>query len=243
MPHFANFPDVLYRFGNELDPVIFQKLGTYVDIIDQVKDDITAYADYTVLDGERADILSYKIYGDIRYYWLFYYINDNIREEGWPLSSQEVFEQMEKYYPHQFIRTFDNWFKSDFKIGNRATGKKSGAFGDIVQTHPDLGQIIVKVENNFTFQRAEAVEAGFGFFNPDTVFVQGFGKQYNAVHHYEDANGNYIDINPLQDAPSNVTPITFSDRFIAENEKRKRIRIIKPDIVNQIYSEFNKALK
>ena len=243
MPHFANFPDVLYRFGNELDPVIFQKLGTYVDIIDQVKDDITAYADYTVLDGERADILSYKIYGDIRYYWLFYYINDNIREEGWPLSSQEVFEQMEKYYPHQFIRTFDNWFKSDFKIGNRATGKKSGAFGDIVQTHPDLGQIIVKVENNFTFQRAEAVEAGFGFFNPDTVFVQGFGKQYNAVHHYEDANGNYIDIDPLQDAPSNVTPITFSDRFIAENEKRKRIRIIKPDIVNQIYSEFNKALK
>jgi len=243
MPHFANFPDVLYRFGNELDPVIFQKLGTYVDIIDQVKDDITAYADYTVLDGERADILSYKIYGDIRYYWLFYYINDNIREEGWPLSSQEVFEQMEKYYPHQFIRTFDNWFKSDFKIGNRATGKKSGAFGDIVQTHPDLGQIIVKVENNFTFQRAEAVEAGFGFFNPDTVFVQSFGKQYNAVHHYEDANGNYIDIDPLQDAPSNVTPITFSDRFIAENEKRKRIRIIKPDIVNQIYSEFNKALK
>ena len=243
MPHFTNFPLVLYRFGNELDPVIFQKLGTYVDIIDQVKDDITVYADYTVLDGERPDILSYKIYDDIRYYWLFYYVNDHIREEGWPLSAQEVFDQMEKYYPHQFIRTFDNWFKSDFKLGNRATGKKSGAFGDIVQTHPDLGQIIVNVENSFSFQRAEVVEAGFGFFNPDTINVQFTGKQYNAVHHYEDANGNYVDIDPLQPDPSNVTPITFSERFIEENEKRRRIRIIKPDVINQIYSEFNKALK
>jgi hypothetical protein len=243
MPHFANFPSVFYRFGNELDPVIFQKLGTYVDIIDQVKDDITSYADYTILDGERADTLSYKLYGDIRYYWLFYYVNDNIREEGWPLTAQEVFTQMEKYYPHQFIRTLDNWFKSDFKIGNRATGKKSGAFGDIVQTHPDLGQIIVNVENSFTFQKSEAVEAGFGFFNPDTINVQAFGRQYDAVHHYEDANGNYVDIDPLQVAPSLATPITFSDRFIAENENRKRIRIIKPDIINQIYSEFNKALK
>jgi len=243
MPHFANFPSVFYRFGNELDPVIFQKLGTYVDIIDQVKDDITSYADYTILDGERADTLSYKLYGDIRYYWLFYYVNDNIREEGWPLTAQEVFTQMEKYYPHQFIRTLDNWFKSDFKIGNRATGKKSGAFGDIVQTHPDLGQIIVNVENSFTFQKSEAVEAGFGFFNPDTINLQAFGRQYDAVHHYEDANGNYVDIDPLQVAPSLVTPITFSDRFIAENENRKRIRIIKPDIINQIYSEFNKALK
>ena len=243
MPHFANFPSVFYRFGNELDPVIFQKLGTYVDIIDQVKDDITSYADYTILDGERADTLSYKLYGDIRYYWLFYYVNDNIREEGWPLTAQEVFTQMEKYYPHQFIRTLDNWFKSDFKIGNRATGKKSGAFGDIVQTHPDIGQIIVNVENSFTFQKSEAVEAGFGFFNPDTINVQAFGRQYDAVHHYEDANGNYVDIDPLQVTPSLVTPITFSDRFIAENENRKRIRIIKPDIINQIYSEFNKALK
>ena len=243
MPHFQNFPSVLYRFGNELDPVIFQKLGTYVDIIDQVKDDITAYADYTVLDGERADILSYKIYGDIRYYWLFYYINDNIREEGWPLSSQEVFTQMEKYYPHQFIRTFDNWFKGDFKIGNRATGKKSGAFGDIMQTHPDLGQIIVANDSGFNFQKSEVVEAGFGFFNPDTINIQATDKQYNAVHHYEDADGNYVDIDPLQDAPSTVTPITFAERFIDENEKRKRVRIIKPEVINQLFNEFNRALK
>jgi len=243
MPHFRNYPKVLYRFGNELDPVVAQNLGTYVDIIDQVKDDITIYTDYTILDGDRPDILSYRLYGDIRYYWLFYYINDKIKEEGWPLTAQEVFEQMGKYYPHQFIRTFDNWFKGDFKIGNRATGKKSGAFGNIVQTHPDLGQIIVDVENSFDFQAAEVVEAGFGFFNPDTINVQFAGKQYNAVHHYEDANGNYVDIDPLQAAPSVVTPVTFSERFIAENENRKRIKIIRPDVIGQIYSEFNKALR
>ena len=243
MTIFNNYPYTFYNFGNEIDPVIIQNLGTYVDIVDQVKDDITIYTDYNVRDGDRPDILSYKFYGDIRYYWLFFYINDHIREQGWPLTTQEVFEQMQKYYPHDFIRTYDNWFKSDFKIGNRATGKKSGALGDIVQTHPDLGQIIVANNTGYSFQKSEVVEAGFGFTNPDTIFVQGFGPQYDAVHHYEDADGNYVDINPLQPAPSLVTPITFAERFIAENDKRRKIRVISPGVITQIYSEFNKALK
>ena len=243
MSHFKHFPKVLYNFGNEISPVIFQKLGTYVDIIDQVRDDITIYSDYTVLDNDRPDILSYNLYGDVQYYWLMFYVNDSLREEGWPLTANEVQEQMEKYYPHDFIRTYGNWFKSDFKIGNRATGKKSGAFGDIVQTHPDLGQIIVANNSGFDFQKAETVEAGFGFFNPDTIEIQATDKQYNAVHHYEDAAGNYVDIDPLQEAPSTVTPITFAERFIEENEKRKRIRIIKPEVINQLFNEFNRALK
>ena len=243
MSHFKHFPKVLYNFGSEIAPVVFQKLGTYVDIIDQVRDDITIYSDYTILDGDRPDILSYNLYGDIQYYWLAFYVNDSLREEGWPLTANEVQEQMEKYYPHDFIRTYVNWFKSDFKIGNRATGKKSGAFGDIVQTHPDLGQIIVANNSGFDFQKAETVEAGFGFFNPDTIEIQATDKQYNAVHHYEDAAGNYVDIDPLQEPPSTVTPITFAERFIDENEKRKRIRIIKPEVINQLFNEFNRALK
>ena len=243
MSHFKHFPKVLYNFGNEIAPVVFQKLGTYVDIIDQVRDDITIYSDYTIIDGDRPDILSYNLYGDIQYYWLAFYVNDSLREEGWPLTANEVQEQMEKYYPHDFIRTYGNWFKSDFKIGNRATGKKSGAFGDIVQTHPDLGQIIVANNSGFDFQKAETVEAGFGFFNPDTIEIQTTDKQYNAVHHYEDADGNYVDIDPLQEAPNTVTPITFAERFMDENEKRKRIRIIKPEVINQLFNEFNRALK
>ena len=147
------------------------------------------------------------------------------------------------YYITKRTTLFTSSTVTYFKIGNRATGKKSGAFRAIVQTQPDLGQIIVKVEKSFTFQKAEVVEAGFGFFNPDTITVQAFGRQYDAVHHYEDASGKYVDIDPLQVAPSLLTPITFSDRFISENEKRKRIKIIKPSVIGQIYSEFNKALK
>ena len=40
MSHFKHFPKVLYNFGNEIEATVFQKLGTYVDIIDQVIPDI-----------------------------------------------------------------------------------------------------------------------------------------------------------------------------------------------------------
>ena len=120
--------------------------------------------------------------------------------------------------------------------------QKSGAFGDIAQTYPDTGQIIVNTIDGKEFQKSEVVEAGFGFFNPDTLEIQRTGPQYDAIHHYEDATGKHVDIDPLNE-PSGVTPVTFSERFIAENEKRKRIKIIKPDVIGQIYSEFNKALR
>ncbi len=39
---FKNFPATSYRFGNRLDPVSFQNLSVYIDLVDLIKDNVAS---------------------------------------------------------------------------------------------------------------------------------------------------------------------------------------------------------
>ena len=82
MTLFANYPLVDYRFGDEVATSVFQNITTYVDLIDQVADDAALYEYYFIPDGMRPDVLSYELYGTIDYYWTFFLLNDNLRQQG-----------------------------------------------------------------------------------------------------------------------------------------------------------------
>ena len=75
MSFFRNFPVVNYRFGDEVNTNLFQNLSAYIDMIDQISDDVAFYEKYTIMDGERPDVLSYKLYGTIDFYWSFFLLN------------------------------------------------------------------------------------------------------------------------------------------------------------------------
>ena len=71
--YFRKFPQVEYKFGNETNTALIQDLTVYIDIIDQLKDDATAYSFYDILDGDRPDQVSNTLYGSNKFYWTFYY--------------------------------------------------------------------------------------------------------------------------------------------------------------------------
>ena len=56
--YFKNFEVVPYFFGNEKTVSVVQNLSTYVNLIDQIKDQTSLYENYFILDGERPDVLS-----------------------------------------------------------------------------------------------------------------------------------------------------------------------------------------
>jgi len=58
---FKSFPIIRYSFGDAEDPVIFQNIGTYIDLVDQIKDDAAYYTTTNIEEYERPDTLSYKI--------------------------------------------------------------------------------------------------------------------------------------------------------------------------------------
>ena len=55
-----------------------------------LKNDIVNYFPYSIPDSERPDITAFKIYGDVKYTWLIFLIN-NIHDPlfDWPLNTRE----------------------------------------------------------------------------------------------------------------------------------------------------------
>lgn len=426
MAFFRNFPLLDYQFGNETSTAIFQNISAYIDLIDQIANDGSFYTEYTIQDGDRPDVVSYKLYNTTDYYWTFYLLNESIRVQGWPLSVQEIYENSRIYYPNIVVTTEDQ-FATKFKVGDTAvqgTITNPTAKGEVIERNLDLGQIIIRpvvevrsiaVTNgglgyidipevtitggggsnatatatiqNGSVTSVNILSGGAGFTSaptvtiapprvidynavatkiveivngtlisgpyydfltasvsgfargdvdnsgglaladaalitaysenaanvsadvnskittilrpailtnaatlPDfvpggapgktatatatlsentfrinrniqtvvgepnnlnwsisdvvTVFVKGVVNQYDAIHHYEDTNGEWMDIDPsdIDTSTSGLIPVTYFERLQGQNDDLKQIKVLKPSVAAQVYSEFQKLL-
>ena len=74
-------------------------------------------------------------------------------------------------------------------------------------------------------------------------------EQYNAIHHYEDADGVWQFLTPNTDGGVSLTtgadwlPVTYWDRYEAKNNDLRQIKILTPNVAAQVQAEFNKLLR
>ena len=64
-----------------------------------VLDDVIAYFPYSIPEAERPDVTAYKQYGDVKYTWLLFLIN-NIQDPifEWPLNTREFGNYIKNKY-------------------------------------------------------------------------------------------------------------------------------------------------
>ena len=102
--YFSNFPRILYDINgtNSTNPEFSTAVNLLIrqKIRDAVVDDISIYYPYVIPDSiTRPDILSFQIYGDVKFTWTIYLVNQ-IHDPywEWPLDSK-IFEKYikEKY--------------------------------------------------------------------------------------------------------------------------------------------------
>ena len=107
MPFFQQFPKIPYDFGsNGIDTNIVD-LFRFVKANEQYFHEIATYIDYQIRDGERPDIVSNSLYGTPEYYWVFFLINEHLKNgiSGWPMPEQELLEYIAEEYPGTTIET------------------------------------------------------------------------------------------------------------------------------------------
>jgi hypothetical protein len=241
---FTNFPTSTYNFGSEASLTAFQNISTYVDIIDQVKDNLNFYEYYYIQDGDRPDTISQDFYRTPRYYWTLYLLNDSIRQQGWPLSVQEIRAKAIVDYPYKVLTTTDvNDLFTHFQVGETVTGQTSGATATIIRRELDLGQIFVNPSNGSSFISGEIIRDNADPSFPEFVNLTSVTNEYEAVHHYEDANGVQTDINPYASPSVLLTPITYLDRYTSTNDDLRKIKVIKPAAIEQIVKAYNESLR
>jgi len=257
--YFRKFPAIPYRFGDETSFALFDNLSIYNDLIDQVSDEITFYQYYNILDGDRPDTLSYKLYGNTKYHWTFYLLNDQLRESGWPLTEQEVSTALVKHFPGWAITSnckdlegiklngtdADDSIGGLFTVGQSIIGYSTSHTGTIINRQIDIGQFIIQSDNANPFASDDYI-----YYNDDEGQQQFLRKlsitqEYNGVHHYEDSNGNWVDVDPFEittRTPSGLVTKTFEDNFRDRNDELKKIKVLRSDSIEKVVNEYFRLL-
>ena len=99
--YFQHYPQINY----DITGIKPTKTKTVINLMAKaklrsiVKNDIINYFSYSIPESERPDITSFKVYGDVKYTWLIFLIN-NIYDPifDWPLNSREFGNYVKNKY-------------------------------------------------------------------------------------------------------------------------------------------------
>ena len=241
MKYFQKYPGVNYFFGDEGLSNKVENFAIFSDVIDQIKDAATSYRDYYILPEERADQVSFQLYGTPDYYWTFYLMNNHIREQGWPLSNDKIYQYAVDNYTEKVLDT-KTVLTDKYAIGESVEGLTNFATGTVVHRNLDLGQVWIKSTNNRSFQAGEIVRTTTTVVD-ELLTVRATSDRLNAVHHYENSDGEYVDIDPNVDRPAIFTEKTWLDELTRQNDNLKQIKVIRPDLIGEIVKSFNSAIR
>ena len=123
MTFFSSFPIIEYKFGDEDTTDLFRNLSIYSTVVDQIKNENSLYEDYQIIENQRPDQVSYILYNNPNFHWTFFLMNDNLREQGWPLTNLELLNFAKRKFPNKVLNTTSSLisFTSFFKTGDTIT--------------------------------------------------------------------------------------------------------------------------
>ena len=123
---FQHYPQISYDVTGAKPAKYKTAINTMVraKLKNMVVDDVVRYFGYSIPEAERPDITSYKIYGDVKFTWLIFLIND-IHDPiyDWPLGSREFVTFIQsKYGSITFAKNNTHHYEQIIRDRIEATG-------------------------------------------------------------------------------------------------------------------------
>lgn len=242
MSYFKNFPTSLYTFVNN-EQAVMQNISVYAEVLDEVKTNSAFYKNYYIRNGDRADNLAFSLYENPTLHWTFYMMNDNLREQGWPLDHVEIVEKAKKDFPYITLTTEDS-ITSSFEVGvtveatQSSDGSPSFATGVIQSVNLDLGQLVIETTDNF--KSTDIVTAQQTMDQLQLVSVE---NQYLAAHHYVYGQEFYVVRNEIQiSGPFLTFDEAEGKRLTYPDSSRLRVTKTASDDIFTNVNDINKSI-
>lgn len=115
--YFQYFPFTLYTLddGTTVNYITNIFLRNVID--DEIKNNLSLFDEYDILDGETPEILSFKFYRTPNLHWLILHTNDILDPRfDWPLSTYNLIKYCEGKYDN--INAAHHYINSDGYIVN-----------------------------------------------------------------------------------------------------------------------------
>lgn len=227
--YFQKFPYTLYSLDDGKSGQVIQNILLRNKILDTVKTNFSLYDEYDIKDGDTPEIVAYKFYGDSNLHWLILHMNDILDPRfDWPLDSQKFEGYITAAYPD--VNDIDHYEDDNQNPINGNVIINADIFenynnGDVVYNLSSKGVGFITSSPSDTSKIITVTEGGFRAGNIVSKHITG------------------VDKTTLTSTTSITgTPVTY---FIAEdraNEAKRRIKILRPDFVAAVVSEFDKKI-
>lgn len=245
MRFFNRYPKVPYTFGTLRSKSDFTNLSVYADLIDTIKDDSSLYRLIDVRDNERPDLLADRLYRDSSLGWTFAFMNESQRTGSWPLGYNDFQDFIAEQMPGQYLCVNQTETSPDtgaevlsmisrFAIGSTVYGTISEAVGTVYGRNANRAQIFVDVSSG-AFIPDETIQNVIAPATPSEFLTTiSAGIAHQATHHYEDADGEVVDVDPTGPTPAELTPITYEQVYERKNAELARVRVLREDVAKQV---------
>tara|TARA_B100001245_G_scaffold231634_1_gene212733 strand:- start:227 stop:937 length:711 start_codon:yes stop_codon:yes gene_type:complete len=230
--YFKNFPELQYTLSNGKVVTIkdfFRKSSIEQDAVNSVIE----YTFYEIQDGERPDVVATKLYGDGNLHWTFFLVNQFENYYEWYKDQETYNNYMNEKYSGQWLNasvTTDIVSSaSKFLLGEQVSNGTTT--GNVVKVDPTFKRIAVVGGTWLANQTITGIVSGKSF------TLQSVVNEIDGTSYYEDVDGikkNYSD--------TGFSSVSFSTQEYDDNEEKRKIKVIRPEYIRQVVSEFEKIM-
>ena len=237
---FKNFPKIQYKMDD--GKIIFIKDWFRKSKIEQdAVNSLVEYTNYEVKEGDRPDVVATKLYGNPDLHWTFFLVNDFENYYDWYMDNEIFAKYLDKKYHGQFLI-----FSSSLDVINNSNPNNITKFllGEKITSVSAEGRI-VSVEP--TFKRIAVDSTGFKANESITGAVSTTHGSKTPISVVNRVDGIFEYKNPTtgikrNSEASGFTSVSILDHEIEENEKKRKIKVIRPDLINGVVRRFEKVM-
>jgi hypothetical protein len=249
---FNNFPTLHYTL-NTGEIVRIKDFFRKAKVETAALDSVIEYQYYEILDGERPDVVASKLYGDGNLHWTFFLVNDFDNYYDWFMDYDTFNNYINEKYPGQCLifddastiispQSFANSEKSNVNpLGWEGDNKI--LIGETLTLLPDTKKVsVLQVDptHNCIVVTGDIIESGDSLFSnvsAKTISPTSVMNHRDGVHHYVDSVGTHRTY-----GGSGWSSVSHLKKEEEENEKKRQIKIIRPERMKRVLREFERIM-
>jgi len=237
MSYFSKFRKGSFRVGDKVIETV--NIAHYTQIFEKLADDISFYSYYTVVNGDRPDVISQKLYGTPDYYWTILLLNKHVVNtyENLPKEyNAELIRYLEGKYPGYALKLAEGEILAG-KFDMLETVSFSDYTGIVSGKFPSLGYLTINLTSTESFPLNQQFTLT-GQTSGDTIQIANTMPYYMAPHHYEDEDSQWV----LWTDPTS-TVVSILEYETELNDERSQLKVIRPESIYSVVAEFERQMR
>ena len=253
--YFSKFPITTYDFEGNNNKRFVRDLYRAVKAYSAV-DEFVGYTKYDILDGERPDQTSQRLYDTPDYWWTFFMINETLSDGliDWPKGGNELKEYIDLKYSGTVLTFFrdsgdatldDHFVRDNFIAGEDLKDTGDNIIGRVASVDPIMNRIFVdSFTTALTSDNYPTLVTGVG--NKSIVANENYSWSVEdeklAAHHYTDANGDEVQRLYFADNGDGLTEVTNREYEEDLNDSKRAISVIRPGYIAEFAKGYERLL-